>query len=184
MLTHAIVDRGTGVIVSRHGSLILAKKAWRRQGTTKKGGRIELTGWASKHMVVPLSSANANLARRRLAPATRVTALTHPHVHRAFGMVAEDAGESMRFEYVVPPEFEWRLGQAEVALGELDADGFETMALGAPSAVRALIGSDPGRRAAADLLAGFFSDWHPRTHAGVGASLGPTVEPGFTSRSR
>ncbi|WP_264048846.1 hypothetical protein [Methylobacterium flocculans] len=174
-LTHAIVDRGTGLIVSRHRFLILAKKAWRGHGTVRQGGRIVLTAWAAKHMVVPLSSANAALARGKAAPATRVTVLSHPHVHRAFGVVAEDAGESPSFEYVVPREFEHRLGQAEAALGELDEAGFETVCLGSPSAVRALIGADPGRRAAADLLAAFFSDWHPRTHAGVASSTRPTA---------
>lgn len=174
-LTHAIVDRGTGLIVSRHGSLTLARKAWRRQATVKESGRIGLTPWAARHGVYTLSVANAALARRKAAPVTRVTSLSHPEVHKAFGIVAEDAGESPSFEYVVPREFEHRLGQAEVALGELDEDGFETLCLGSPSAVRALIGADPGRRAAADLLAGFFSDWHPRTHAGVAPSPRPSA---------
>lgn len=174
-LTHAIVDRGTSLIVSRHGSLTLARKAWRRNATVLQGGRISLTPWAARHMVVPISTANAVLARRKGAPVLRVTEISHPNVYRAFGIVAEDAGESPRFEYLVPREFEHRLGQAEVALGELDEDGFETMCLGSPSAVRALIGRDEGRRAAADLLSGFFSDWHPRTYAGVAPSPRPSA---------
>ncbi|TXN41265.1 hypothetical protein FV232_09745 [Methylobacterium sp. WL30] len=174
-LTHAIVDRGTSLIVSRHGSLTLARKAWRRHATVLQGGRIVLLPWAARHMVVPLSVANAALARLRSSPVQRVTASSHPHVHRAFGIVAEDAGESPRFEYLVPRAFEHRLGQAEVALGELDEAGFETLCLGSPSAVRALIGRDEGRRAAADLLAGFFSDWHPLTHAGIAPSPRPSA---------
>jgi hypothetical protein len=173
--SHCIVDRRTGLIVSRHGSLILARKAWRRHATVLQGGRISTTPWAARHMVVPISTANAALARRKGAPVLRVTEISHPKVYRAFGIVAEDAGESPRFKYLVPREFEHRLGQAEGSLGELDEAGFETLCLGSPSAVRALIGRDEGRRAAADLLAGFFSDWHPRTHAGVAPSPRPSA---------
>ena len=157
--THAIVERRSGEIVSRHAGLNAARAAWRHRGTAPSPGGYTVTPWAAAHMILPLKVATEARARRAGARAIRITPVSHPNVHHAFDLIATDAGEPARSQRNVPRRYEEILDQAEAALAELDANGFETACLGATGAVRALVEEQPALQAAADLMRAYYEGW-------------------------
>lgn len=159
--THAIVDRATALIVTRHPDRETARAAWRRDGTAPARGGLEVTRWGAQHCVVPIARATRLMAQREGGKGIRVTAGSHPAVHAAFSCLSRDAGEPERFEYVVPRRYAANLVAAEAAVGALDADGFQTIVLGGPAEARAMTKGDMGLRRTLTLLNSFFRDWHP-----------------------
>lgn len=158
---HAIMDRYTTLIVSRHPDRDSARAAWRRDGTAPSPCGLSVTRWGDQHCVVPLARATRLVAQREGGKGIRVTGATHPAVHSAFSCLSLDAGETPRFEYVVPRRYGANLACAEAALGALDAEGFQTVVLGAPGAARAMAKGNVGLQRTLTLLNSFFRDWHP-----------------------
>jgi hypothetical protein len=108
------------------------------------------------------------VAQREGGKGIRVHASSHPAVHAAFTCLSVDAGEPQQYEYVVPRRYAANLLAAEAALGALDADGFQTVVLGAPAEARAIAKGNMGLRRTLTLLNAFFRDWHPPRRVGVG----------------
>lgn len=171
--THAIVERRSALIVSRHTSLGTARATWRRQGTSQTPAGTTVTAWGAAHLILPIRAATEALARRDGGLTISVTSPTHPATHAAFACLSRDAGEGERHAYLVPRRYKAILASAENALGALDETGFATVCLGTPAEVRSLIEGRPRLRDAAALLEAFFRDWHPPRRRRVAPAISP-----------